>query len=98
MEGAGIVDVIDMANTMANLTDRVAACRVPPVLSSERIIVIMMKIKANLNTRVPAAPRARPFSPSGTHQHKGVLQYRQRESAHGPPSYIDQRKEVELVI
>jgi hypothetical protein len=35
VEGAGIVDVIDMANNMANLADRVAACRVPPVLSSE---------------------------------------------------------------
>ncbi len=27
VEGAGIVDVIDMANTMANRADRVAACR-----------------------------------------------------------------------
>jgi hypothetical protein len=35
VEGAGIVDVIDMANTMANRADRVAACRVPPALSSE---------------------------------------------------------------
>ncbi len=30
VEGAGIVDVIDMANTMANRADRVAACKVPP--------------------------------------------------------------------
>jgi hypothetical protein len=36
VEGAGIVDVIDMANTMANHTDRVAACHVPPALSPER--------------------------------------------------------------
>ncbi len=35
VEGAGIVDVIDMANTMANCSDRVAACRVPPGLTSE---------------------------------------------------------------
>jgi hypothetical protein len=35
VEGAGIVDVIDMANTMANRADRVAACRVQPALSSE---------------------------------------------------------------
>jgi hypothetical protein len=35
VEGAGIIDVIDMANTMANRADRVAACRVPPALSSE---------------------------------------------------------------
>jgi hypothetical protein len=35
VEGAGIVDVIDMANTMANRADRVAACRVPPAHSSE---------------------------------------------------------------
>jgi hypothetical protein len=33
--GAGIFDVIDVANTMANRADRVAACRVPPALSSE---------------------------------------------------------------
>ncbi len=31
VEGAGIVDVIEMANTMA----RVAACKVPPALVSE---------------------------------------------------------------
>ena len=30
-----IVDVIDMANTMANRADRVAACKVPPALTSE---------------------------------------------------------------
>ncbi len=35
VEGAGIVDVIDMANTMANRADRVAACKVPPALNSE---------------------------------------------------------------
>jgi hypothetical protein len=35
VEGAGIVDVVDMASTMANRADRVAACRVPPALSSE---------------------------------------------------------------
>ncbi len=35
VEGAGIVDVIDMANTMANRADRVAACQVLPSLSSE---------------------------------------------------------------
>jgi hypothetical protein len=35
VEGAGIVDVIDVANTMANRADRVAACRVPPALMSE---------------------------------------------------------------
>jgi hypothetical protein len=35
VEGAGIVDVIDMANTMANRADRVAACKVPPALTSE---------------------------------------------------------------
>jgi hypothetical protein len=35
VEGAGIVDVIEMANTMANRADRVAACRVPPALLSE---------------------------------------------------------------
>ncbi len=35
VEGAGIVDVIDMANTMANRADRVAACKEPPALTSE---------------------------------------------------------------
>jgi hypothetical protein len=35
VEGAGIVDVIKMANTMANRADRVAACKVPPALVSE---------------------------------------------------------------
>ena len=35
VEGAGIVDVIDMANSMANRADRVAACQVPPPLVSE---------------------------------------------------------------
>jgi hypothetical protein len=35
VEGAGIVDVFDMANTMANRADRVAACKVPPALTSE---------------------------------------------------------------
>ncbi len=35
VEGAGIVDVIDMANTMANLANRVAACKVQPALTSE---------------------------------------------------------------
>ncbi len=35
IEGAGIVDVIDMANSMANRADRVAACQVPPPLASE---------------------------------------------------------------
>jgi hypothetical protein len=35
VEGGGIVDVIDMANTMANRADRVAACKVPPALTSE---------------------------------------------------------------
>ncbi len=35
VEGAGIVDVIEMANTMANRADRVAACKVPPALVSE---------------------------------------------------------------
>jgi hypothetical protein len=35
VQGAGIVDVIDMANSMANRADRVAACRVPLALSSE---------------------------------------------------------------
>jgi hypothetical protein len=35
VKGAGIVDVIEMANTMANRADRVAACRVPPALLSE---------------------------------------------------------------
>jgi hypothetical protein len=35
VEGAGIVDVIEMANIMANRADRVAACRVPPTLLSE---------------------------------------------------------------
>jgi hypothetical protein len=35
VEGAGIVDVIEMANTMANCADRVAACKVPPALVSE---------------------------------------------------------------
>ncbi len=33
VEGAGIVNVIDMANTMANRADRVAACKVPPALT-----------------------------------------------------------------
>jgi hypothetical protein len=42
VEGAGIVDVIDMDNTMANRADRVAACSVPPALSSEYIIIMMM--------------------------------------------------------
>ncbi len=35
IEGAGIVNVIDMGNTMANRADRVAACEVPPALTSE---------------------------------------------------------------
>ena len=35
VEGAGIVDVVDMASTMANRADRVAACKVPPALTSE---------------------------------------------------------------
>ncbi len=35
VEGAGIVDIIDMANTMANRADRVAARKVPPALTSE---------------------------------------------------------------
>ncbi len=35
VEGAGIVDVIEMANTMAARADRVAACKVPPALVSE---------------------------------------------------------------
>ncbi len=35
VEGAGIVDVIDMANSLANRADRVAACQVPPALVSE---------------------------------------------------------------
>jgi hypothetical protein len=35
VEGAGIVDVIEMANTMANRADRVAACKLPPALVSE---------------------------------------------------------------
>ncbi len=42
VEGAGIVDVIEMANTMAaradrvaDRADRVAACKVPPALVSE---------------------------------------------------------------
>jgi hypothetical protein len=37
VEGSGIVDVIEMANTMANRADRVAACRarVQPALLSE---------------------------------------------------------------
>jgi hypothetical protein len=35
VEGAGIVDVIDMANTMANHADRVAASKVRPALTSE---------------------------------------------------------------
>jgi hypothetical protein len=35
VEGAGIVVVIDMANTMANRADRVAAYKVPPALTSE---------------------------------------------------------------
>jgi hypothetical protein len=35
VEGAGIFDAIDMANTMANRAHRVAAYRVPPTLSSE---------------------------------------------------------------
>jgi hypothetical protein len=35
VEGSGIVNVIDMANTMANRADRVAACKVPPALTSE---------------------------------------------------------------
>ncbi len=35
VEGAGIVDVVDMANTMANRADRVAACKVPPALTPE---------------------------------------------------------------
>ncbi len=34
-EAGGIVDVIEMANTMANRADRVAACKVPPALVSE---------------------------------------------------------------
>ncbi len=35
VEGAGIVDVIEMANIMAARADRVAACKVPPALTSE---------------------------------------------------------------
>jgi hypothetical protein len=35
VEGAGIVYVIKMANTMAARADRVAACKVPPALVSE---------------------------------------------------------------
>jgi hypothetical protein len=35
VEGAGINDVDYMANTMANRADRVAACKVPPALTSE---------------------------------------------------------------
>ncbi len=35
IEGAGIVNVIKMANIMANCADRVAACKVPPELISE---------------------------------------------------------------
>ncbi len=35
VEGAGIVDAVEMANTMANRADRVAACKVPPALVSE---------------------------------------------------------------
>ncbi len=35
VEDAGIVDVIDMANSMSNRADRVAACQVPPALVSE---------------------------------------------------------------
>jgi hypothetical protein len=35
VEGAGIVNVIEMANSMANRADRVAAFKVPPVLISE---------------------------------------------------------------
>ncbi len=35
VEGAGIVNVIEMANSMANRADRVAACKVPPALISE---------------------------------------------------------------
>jgi hypothetical protein len=35
VEGAGIVDVIEMASTMANRADRVAACKVPSALISE---------------------------------------------------------------
>jgi hypothetical protein len=35
VEGAGIVDVIEMANIMAARADRVAACKVPPALISE---------------------------------------------------------------
>ncbi len=35
VEGAGIVDVIEMANTMAARADRVAACKVSPALVSE---------------------------------------------------------------
>jgi hypothetical protein len=35
VEGAGIVDVIETANSMANRADRAAACKVPPALISE---------------------------------------------------------------
>jgi hypothetical protein len=35
VEGAGIVDVIEMANTMANRAYRVAVCQVPPAPLSE---------------------------------------------------------------
>ena len=35
LEGAGIFDVIQMANIMTNRADCVAACRVPPALSSQ---------------------------------------------------------------
>jgi hypothetical protein len=48
VEGAGIVDVIDMANTMANSSNSVAECQ---VRSPERIIMMML-INSNLNTRV----------------------------------------------
>ncbi len=35
VEGTRIVNIIEMASTMANCAERVAACRVPPALSSE---------------------------------------------------------------
>ena len=35
VDGAGIIDVIDMAHSIANRADRVAACQVPPPLVSE---------------------------------------------------------------
>jgi len=41
VEGAGIVDVTEMANTMAHCADRVAACqcRVPPVFCLDELLL-----------------------------------------------------------